>query len=125
VAPDVALIFGISGQDGAYLARLLLERGFVGHGTSRGREMSSFVNLSRLGVRGRIFLHSAIPSDFRSVLFSRVQPIQIYDLAEPSLCGCSFDEHIETLGPGNAYLRRRSPPQLRGSECRAGAVGQK
>lgn len=40
MAAAVALIFGISGQDGAYLARLLLERGFVVHGTSRNRDMS-------------------------------------------------------------------------------------
>jgi GDP-D-mannose dehydratase len=49
MASEVALIFGVSGQDGAYLARLLLERGYVVHGTSRDREMANFSNLSRLG----------------------------------------------------------------------------
>jgi GDPmannose 4,6-dehydratase len=99
VPSEVALIFGISGQDGTYLARLLLDRGFVVHGTSRDREMSSFVNLSRLGVRERVFLHSAIPSDFRSVLqvISRVQPTRIYNLASQASVGLSFDEPIETL----------------------------
>ncbi len=37
-----ALIFGVSGQDGAYLARFLLERGYLVHGTSRDAEISSF-----------------------------------------------------------------------------------
>jgi GDPmannose 4,6-dehydratase len=76
MASKVALIFGVSGQDGAYLARLLLERGYIVHGTSRDRDMSSFLNLSRLGVREKVQLHSAVPSDFRSVLqvINRVQP---------------------------------------------------
>jgi GDPmannose 4,6-dehydratase len=99
MASEVALIFGISGQDGAYLARLLLERGCVVHGTSRDREMSSFSNLSRLGVREKVHLHSAAPSDFRSVLqvISRVQPNRMYNLASQASVGLSFDEPIETL----------------------------
>jgi GDPmannose 4,6-dehydratase len=99
MASEVALIFGISGQDGAYLARLLLERGCVVHGTSRDREMSSFANLSRLGVREKVHLHSAAPSDFRSVLqvISRVQPNRMYNLASQASVGLSFDEPIETL----------------------------
>jgi GDPmannose 4,6-dehydratase len=99
MASEVALIFGISGQDGAYLAHLLLERGYVVHGTSRDREMSNFINLSRLGVREKVFLHSAVPSDFRSVLqvISRVQPTRIYNLASQASVGLSFDEPMETL----------------------------
>jgi GDPmannose 4,6-dehydratase len=99
MASEVALIFGISGQDGAYLARLLLERGYFVHGTSRDREMSTFSNLSRLGVRDKIHLHSAVPSDFRSVLqvIRRVQPTRIYNLASQASVGLSFDEPIETL----------------------------
>jgi GDPmannose 4,6-dehydratase len=99
MASKVALIFGVSGQDGAYLARLLLERGYVVHGTSRDRDMSSFLNLSRLGVREKVQLHSAVPSDFRSVLqvINRVQPTRIYNLASQSSVGLSFDEPIETL----------------------------
>jgi GDPmannose 4,6-dehydratase len=99
MASEVALIFGISGQDGAYLARLLLERGYAVHGTSRDREMSNFLNLSRLGVREKVHLHSAIPSDFRSVLqvINRVEPTRIYNLASQSSVGLSFDEPVETL----------------------------
>jgi GDPmannose 4,6-dehydratase len=99
MASQVALIFGISGQDGAYLARLLLERGYVVHGTSRDREMSNFANLLRLGVREKVHLHSAVPSDFRSVLqvINRVRPTRIYNLASQASVGLSFDEPIETL----------------------------
>lgn len=99
MAANTVLIFGISGQDGAYLARLLLDRGFVVHGTSRDREMSRFANLVRLGVREKVHLHSAVPSDFRSVLqvINRVQPARIYNLASQASVGLSFDEPIETL----------------------------
>ena len=45
-----ALIFGISGQDGPLLARLLIERGYEVHGTSRDHEVASFANLRRLGI---------------------------------------------------------------------------
>jgi GDPmannose 4,6-dehydratase len=78
---------------------LLLERGYVVHGTSRDREMSSFVNLVRLGLRDKVHLHSAAPSDFRSVLqvINRVQPTRIYNLASQASVGLSFDEPVETL----------------------------
>ena len=66
--PKTALIFGVSGQDGAYLSQLLLDRGYTVHGTSRDREMSSFANLRRLGIFGRVVLHSAVLTDFRSVV---------------------------------------------------------
>ncbi len=96
---ETALIFGVSGQDGAYLARLLLERGFAVHGTSRDREMASFDNLIHLGIRERVSLHSAVPSDFRSVLqvISAVQPVRIFNLAAQSSVGLSFDQPVETL----------------------------
>ena len=43
-----ALIFGISGQDGAYLAKLLIDKGYSVHGTSRDAEMNSFLSLLHL-----------------------------------------------------------------------------
>jgi GDPmannose 4,6-dehydratase len=96
---ETALIFGISGQDGAYLARLLLERGFVVHGSSRDHEMTSFENLVKLGIRDRVFLHSAVPSDFRSVLqiLNTIRPTRIFNLAAQSSVGLSFERPIETL----------------------------
>jgi GDPmannose 4,6-dehydratase len=94
-----ALIFGVSGQDGAYLAELLLARGCEVHGASRDAESNRFENLDRLGVRDRVTLHSATPTDFRSVfqVVERVQPDEIFNLSGQSSVGLSFDEPAETL----------------------------
>ncbi|WP_372400554.1 GDP-mannose 4,6-dehydratase (plasmid) [Azospirillum sp. HJ39] len=98
-SPKTALIFGVSGQDGAYLAQFLLGNGISVHGTSRDREMSSFANLRRLGIFDRVTLHSAGLTDFRSVLevISRVRPAEIYNLASQASVGLSFDQPVETL----------------------------
>lgn len=97
--PKTALIFGVSGQDGAYLAQLLLGKGYTVHGTSRDREMSSFANLRRLGIFGRVALHSAVLTDFRSVVevIARVRPAEIYNLASQASVGLSFEQPVETL----------------------------
>jgi len=93
------LIFGISGQDGTYLARHLLARGDEVWGTSRDIAMGSFANLDRLGIRDRVRLTSAAITDFRSVLqaLSRAQPDEVYHLAGQSSVGLSFDQPVETL----------------------------
>ena len=94
-----ALICGISGQDGAYLADLLLKKDYSVWGTSRDAQMSSFQNLSRLGIRERVQLESMILTDFRSVLqvLTKVQPQEVYNLAAQSSVGLSFDQPVETL----------------------------
>lgn len=94
-----ALIFGVSGQDGAYLARLLLEKGYRVVGTSRDAAISSFSNLTRLGINGRVECLSASLIDFRSVLqvISRVSPDEIYNLAGQSSVGLSFEQPVETF----------------------------
>ena len=96
---NVALIIGISGQDGAYLSRFLLERGYAVHGTSRDKEMSSFANLHRLNIHSRVSLHSAAVQDFRSVaqVIGQIKPTEIYNLAAQSSVGLSFDQPVETL----------------------------
>lgn len=99
MSPKKALICGISGQDGAYLAQLLLNRGYLVWGTSRDAQMSPFQNLVRLGIRDRVKLESVALNDFRSVLqvLMRVQPDEIYNLAGQSSVGLSFDQPVETL----------------------------
>jgi len=94
-----ALICGISGQDGAYLARFLLEKGYEVVGSSRDAQISSFSNLVRLGIRDNVRLESMALNDFRSVLqvVSRTQPDEIYNLAGQSSVGLSFDQPVETL----------------------------
>lgn len=94
-----ALICGISGQDGAYLAKLLLEKGYEVAGTSRDAQMSSFSNLHRLGIREQVKLSSMSLTDFRSVLqvLNKTQPDEIYNLAGQSSVGLSFEQPVETL----------------------------
>lgn len=94
-----ALICGISGQDGAYLSKLLIEKGYDVHGTARDAQMASFKNLQQLGVKDQITFHSMALNDFRSVLQTlvKVQPDEIYNLAGQSSVGLSFDQPVETL----------------------------
>jgi GDPmannose 4,6-dehydratase len=94
-----ALICGISGQDGAYLAKLLLEKGYEVHGTSRDAQISTFGNLQLMGIKERITFHSMALNDFRSVLqvLAKVNPNEIYNLAGQSSVGLSFDQPVETL----------------------------
>lgn len=94
-----ALICGISGQDGAYLAKLLLDKGYTVFGTSRDAQMSSFRNLVRLGIREQVKLESMAVNDFRSVLqvINKVQPDEIYNLAGQTSVGLSFDQPVETM----------------------------
>ena len=94
-----ALIFGVSGQDGAYLADLLLREGFDVHGTSRDKESSSFSGLRALGILDQVKLHSTMLGDFRSVVstLKKVQPQDIYNLAAQSSVGLSFDQPVETI----------------------------
>lgn len=94
-----ALITGITGQDGAYLARLLLGKGYEVYGTARDAQMASFTNLERLGIRDRVQLLSMAPNDFRSVLhaFTRAEPDEVYSLAGQSSVGLSFEQPVETL----------------------------
>ena len=94
-----ALICGISGQDGAYLAKLLLEKGYLVCGTSRDAQVSSFRNLLRLGIREQIKYESLVPTDFRSVLqvINKIKPDEIYNLAGQTSVGLSFEQPVETL----------------------------
>jgi GDPmannose 4,6-dehydratase len=94
-----ALIIGVSGQDGAYLARLLLEKGYEVHGTSRDHEVSSFSNLAALGIKERVNLASMVTSDFRSVLttLQKADADEIYNLAGQTSVGMSFAYPVETF----------------------------
>jgi GDPmannose 4,6-dehydratase len=62
-----ALIIGVSGQDGTYLARLLLAKGYSVHGTSRDTAMAQYEGLTALGIRDSVTLHSMSPTDVQSV----------------------------------------------------------
>jgi GDPmannose 4,6-dehydratase len=94
-----ALICGVSGQDGSYLADLLLKKGYEVIGTSRDAQTTKFENHARLGISGRVQLESMAPHDFRSVLqvLRNTEPDEIYNLSGQSSVGLSFDQPVETL----------------------------
>jgi GDPmannose 4,6-dehydratase len=94
-----ALICGISGQDGTYLAKRLLSCGYDVTGTSRDAQMASFANLKRLGIDGEVRLESMSITDFRSVLsaLKNAHPDEVYNLAGQSSVGLSFQQPVETL----------------------------
>jgi GDPmannose 4,6-dehydratase len=94
-----ALIIGVSGQDGAYLARQLLANNYIVYGTSRDHEVSSFSSLSALGIKESVKLMSMVTSDFRSVLtvLQQADADEIYNLAGQTSVGMSFAYPVETF----------------------------
>ena len=94
-----ALICGVSGQDGSYLARLLLNKGYKVWGTSRDAQVSNFTNLEVLGIRKQVEVLSMAQSDFRSVLntLSCSEPDEVYFLSGQSSVGLSFDQPAESI----------------------------
>lgn len=94
-----ALICGVGGQDGAYLARFLLDKGYEVVGTSRDAANAHHGGLRRLGIDGRVNVVSMATNDFRSVLqtIRRAQPDEIYNLAGQTSVGLSFDQPVEAI----------------------------
>ncbi|CAM3403279.1 GDP-mannose 4,6-dehydratase [Aquirufa ecclesiirivi] len=94
-----ALICGISGQDGAYLAQLLLLKGYRVYGTSRDVELGNWSALKELGIYEKVELLSLSPIDFKSVLdaFYKSKPDEVYFLAGQSSVALSFDQPVDTM----------------------------
>jgi GDPmannose 4,6-dehydratase len=94
-----ALICGVSGQDGAYLAELLLKKGYEVIGSSRDAAASTFKNLKSLNIFEKVVTTTMVATDFRSVLqvLSKYQPTEIYNLAAQSSVGRSFEQPVETI----------------------------
>ncbi len=95
-----AIITGITGQDGAYLAELLLEKGYQVYGTYRRTSSTNFWRIEELGLRDNSNLHlveydlTDIGSSIR--LLELAQPDEIYNLAAQSFVAVSFDQPITT-----------------------------
>ena len=89
-AMKTALICGISGQDGAWLAKLLLEKDYRVFGSSRDAQVSSFSNLKKLGIYDRISYKSMAHNDFRSLLqvLIQVEPDEVYNLVARARWDC-------------------------------------
>lgn len=97
--PKTALITGITGQDGSYLAHYLLSFGYQVVGTSRDSQMANTSGLERLGVTDDIDLRSLSLNDFRSVLsiIASVKPDEIYNLAGQTSVSLSFEQPVEAM----------------------------
>jgi GDPmannose 4,6-dehydratase len=97
--PRTALIAGITGQDGAYLAQILLDKGYEVVGTSRDAMTASFASLESLGIAGRVKRASMAVTDFRSVLATlvRFNPAEVYNLAGQSSVALSFEQPVEAM----------------------------
>lgn len=106
-----AIITGITGQDGAYLAENLLERGYAVYGTYRRSSSVNFWRIEELGVESHPNLH-LVEFDLTDLgsairLLEKAKPQEIYNLAAQSFVGVSFDQPIATAhitGLGAAYL---------------------
>jgi GDPmannose 4,6-dehydratase len=96
----IALVTGITGQDGAYLADLLLSKGYTVYGTYRRCSSTNFWRIAELGIETHPNLHLVEYDliDFATAmhLINKVKPDEIYNLAAQSFVGVSFDQPIAT-----------------------------
>ena len=97
---NAAIITGITGQDGAYLAELLLNKGYTVYGTYRRTSSVNFWRMEELGVQNHPNLH-LVEYDLTDLgstiaLVQKVQPDEIYNLAAQSFVGVSFDQPSTT-----------------------------
>ncbi|MEO1991064.1 MAG: GDP-mannose 4,6-dehydratase [Pirellulales bacterium] len=93
-----ALVTGISGQDGGYLAALLLKQGYQVIGTSRDANANRFEGLRKLNIQDKVILDSMSLIDFQSILrvIHQYEPDEIYNLAGQTSVVLSFDQPVET-----------------------------
>jgi len=95
-----AVVTGITGQDGAYLAELLLEKGYTVHGTYRRTASTNFWRIEELGIRNNPDLHlveydlTDLGSNIR--LLEKAKPDEVYNLAAQSFVAVSFDQPLTT-----------------------------
>ena len=94
----VALITGINGQDGSYLAELLLEKGYEVHGTLKRNSVSENQTSRLDNVFDKLILHYADLTDLSSLIrvISEIKPDEVYNLAAQSHVRISFDQPIYT-----------------------------
>ena len=94
----IALITGINGQDGSYLAELLLEKGYEVHGTLKRNSVSENQTSRLDNVFDKLILHYADLTDLSSLIrvISEIKPDEVYNLAAQSHVRISFDQPIYT-----------------------------
>ncbi|MGL4318315.1 MAG: GDP-mannose 4,6-dehydratase [Pseudomonas sp.] len=95
-----AIITGITGQDGAYLAQLLLEKGYIVYGSYRRTSSVNFWRIEELGIKSHCNLH-LVEHDLTDLgacirLMGKTQPDEVYNLAAQSFVGVSFEQPLTT-----------------------------
>jgi len=93
-----AFITGITGQDGAYLAKFLLEKGYNVHGLLARRSTNTLWRLEYLGIENEVELHDGDLTDVTSLIriISKVKPTEVYNLGAQSFVGTSWEQPILT-----------------------------
>lgn len=96
----VALVTGITGQDGAYLAELLLSKGYIVYGAYRRTSSTNFWRIEELNIQDNPNLH-LVEFDLTDLgstlsLMQTVQPDEVYNLAAQSFVGASFNQPVST-----------------------------
>jgi GDPmannose 4,6-dehydratase len=97
---NTAVITGVTGQDGAYLAALLLAKGYRVVGTYRRTSSVNFWRIEELGIAGHPRLelaeHDLLDLGSSARLLARARPREVYNLAAQSFVGVSFDQPVNT-----------------------------
>jgi GDPmannose 4,6-dehydratase len=94
-----ALITGVTGQDGSYLAKLLIDKNYKVYGSTRDPYTADLSRLDRLGISSQVSLVSLNPSEFRSVAcsISKIMPTEIYHLAGQTSVQMSFEHPVDSI----------------------------
>lgn len=95
-----AIVTGITGQDGAYLAELLLEKGYIVYGTYRRSSSVNFWRIEELGIRNAKNLHLVeydLTDEGATIrMMKNIMPDEVYNLAAQSFVGVSFEQPVTT-----------------------------
>ena len=95
-----AIVTGITGQDGAYLSQLLLQKGYLVYGAYRRTSSQNFWRIDYLGIKNhpnlRLVEHDLIDAASTIRMISEIMPDEIYNLAAQSFVHVSFDQPIAT-----------------------------
>ncbi len=121
----IALITGITGQDGSYLAELLLEKGYEVHGLIRRHSISNTSRIDHIieeqAGKGTFFLHFADVTDSSNLmrLIAEIKPTEVYNLAAQSHVGVSFEVPEYTAEAiGISTLKLLEAIRVNGGDCR-------
>ena len=101
-----ALIFGITGQDGTYLSKLLLSKNYRVYGITRSKDKKNLANLLKFDIQNKINLILCNQLNKNNIfkLIKKISPNEIYYLAGQSSVGLSFKKPIETYKSNNLCL---------------------